>query len=151
MRPRPQSVVAVVVVFVVSVALLRGASYPIVSEPVALTGDTTVAATVDQLQRGITLAVPPDQAGTATATPSFQQIQPFSIAAARTDSSGTHFAVLKVSSPYPASGQYTAAMLAANGSSWKLTVTVMPDPIFPVAAVIAGLLISYGIDRKSVV
>ena len=145
MRPRPLSVVAIAVVFVVSVALLREASYPVVSEPVALTGDTTVAATVDQLKRGVTLAVPQNPVVTATAIPRFQSIPPFSIATATNDSSGAHIAVLKVSSPYPSSGQYTAASIAANGSSWKLAVTVMPDPILPVAAVIAGLLISYGI------
>lgn len=145
MLPRPQSVVAAVVVFVVSVALLRAASYPVVSEPVAWSGDTIIAATPEQLQQGITLAVAPGLAGAATATPTIQQIRPFSVVGEQTDSSGTRFAVLKVSSPVPAAGQYTAAMVAAHGLNWKLSVTVMPDPIVPVAAVVAGLLISYGI------
>ncbi len=143
--PRPQSILAVVVVFVVSVVLLRGASYPVVSEPVTLTGDATVAVTADQLQRGITLAVPSIPAGTATAVPTFQQIQPFSVSANPSDTTGTHYATLKVAPPLPAAGQYVAATVEANGATWRLTVIVMPDPFLPVASVVAGLLISYAI------
>ncbi|MGH2457326.1 MAG: hypothetical protein ACRDIY_00485 [Chloroflexota bacterium] len=127
MLPRPQTVAVAIVVFAVSLVLPRAAAYPVVAEPVAVTGDTTVAATAGQLQRGVTLAVAAGPAIAATATPTssgtpstatFQQIRPFSIAALPTDPSGTQYAVLKVSSPNLPTGQYTAAVITTDGATW---------------------------------